>query len=160
MMIYVLNMFHKSINKKSKKSELPLSGQILVNDAKYISYFANIKKSNSISEINKKLTNFFEVIKKYKISVSDTFKILEEVIGSKYNKWIIDEVYNYDGKYKINDLVLSKYVGEILYSDRFNEVDRIYRSSPNLRRVILYSVFNKIKENNKNMVIEALHDVS
>ena len=159
-MIYVLNMFHKSINKKSKKNELPLSGQILINDAKYISYFANIKKSNSISEINKKLTNFFEVIKKYKMSVSDTFKILEEVIGSKDNKWIIDEVYNYDGKYKINDLVLSKYVGEILYSDRFNEVDRIYRSSPNLRRVILDSVFNKIKENNKNMVIEALHDVS
>lgn len=160
MMIYVLNIFHKSINKKSKKSELPLSGQILVNDAKYISYFANIKKSNSISEINKKLTNFFEIIKKYKVSVADTFNILEEVIGNKDNKWIIDEVYNYDGKYKINDLVLSKYVGEILYSDRFNEVDRIYKSSPNLRRVILDSVFNKIKENNKNRIIETLYDVS
>lgn len=159
MMIYVLNIFHKSINKKSKKSELPLSGQILVNDAKYISYFANIKKSNSISEINKKLTNFFEIIKKYKVSVADTFNILEEVIGNKDNKWIIDEVYNYDGKYKINDLVLSKYVGEILYSDRFNEVDRIYKSSPNLRRVILDSVFNKIKENNKNRIIETLYDV-
>ena len=160
MMIYVLNIFHKSINKKSKKSELPLSGQILVNDAKYISYFANIKKSNSISEINKKLTNFFEIIKKYKVSVADTFNILEEVIGNKDNKWIIDEVYNYDGKYKINDLVLSKYVGEILYSDRFNEVDRIYKSSPNLRRVILDSVFNKIKDNNKNRIIETLYDVS
>ena len=80
---------------KLNKNETAVNGYSLMNDARYISCFAGIKKSNTIEEINSKLTNLFELIKKYNVSVNDTFNILEEVIGNDNNKWIIDEVYNY-----------------------------------------------------------------
>ncbi|WP_428817161.1 hypothetical protein ACQR2L_10350 [Clostridium butyricum] len=165
MIIYILNILHKSIQKKldkNKESIDKITSSELMSDAQYVSYFGEIKKSNSISEINSKLTKFFEIIKKHRVSVNDTFNILEEVIGNDTNKWIIEEVYNYNGKYNINDLYLSKFVGEILYNyeEGFNDIDKIYKSSPNLRRVILDSVFNKIKDDNRNNIIEKLSDAS
>lgn len=165
MIIYILNILHKSIQKKldkNKESIDKIASSELMSDAQYVSYFGEIKKSNSISEINSKLTKFFEIIKKHRVSVNDTLNILEEVIGNDTNKWIIEEVYNYNGKYNINDLYLSKFVGEILYNyeEGFNDIDKIYKSSPNLRRVILDSVFNKIKDDNRNNIIEKLSDAS
>ena len=165
MIIYILNILHKSIQKKldkNKESIDKITSSELMSDAQYVSYFGEIKKSNSISEINSKLTKFFEIIKKHRVSVNDTFSILEEVIGNDTNRWIIEEVYNYNGKYNINDLYLSKFVGEILYNyeEGFNDIDKIYKSSPNLRRVILDSVFNKIKDDNRNNIIEKLSDAS
>ncbi|MEW9923050.1 hypothetical protein AB2T63_09700 [Clostridium butyricum] len=165
MIIYILNILHKSIQKKLDKNKESIDETVsseLMSDAQYVSYFGEIKKSNSISEINSKLTKFFEIIKKHRVSVNDTFSILEEVIGNDTNKWIIEEVYNYNGKYNINDLYLSKFVGEILYNyeEGFNDIDKIYKSSPNLRRVILDSVFNKIKDDNRNNIIEKLSDAS
>ncbi|ETI90174.1 MAG: hypothetical protein Q607_CBUC00060G0019 [Clostridium butyricum DORA_1] len=165
MIIYILNILHKSIQKKLDKNKESIDETVsseLMSDAQYVSYFGEIKKSNSISEINSKLTKFFEIIKKHRVSVNDTFNILEEVIGNDTNKWIIEEVYNYNGKYNINDLYLSKFVGEILYNyeEGFNDIDKIYKSSPNLRRVILDSVFNKIKDDNRNNIIEKLSDAS
>ena len=132
---------------KLNKNETAVNGYSLMNDARYISCFAGIKKSNTIEEINSKLTNLFELIKKYNVSVNDTFNILEEVIGNDNNKWIIDEVYNYSGRYNINDLYLSRYIGEMLYSsnNELIDIDKIYKTAVNLRRVILDSVFNKIK---------------
>ncbi|MEQ3337523.1 hypothetical protein [Clostridium butyricum] len=165
MIIYILNILHKSIQKKLDKNKESIDKTVsseLISDAQYVSYFGEIKKSNSISEINSKLTKFFEIIKKHRVSVNDTFNILEEVIGNDTNRWIIEEVYNYNGKYNINDLYLSKFVGEILYNyeEGFNDIDKIYKSSPNLRRVILDSVFNKIKDDNRNNIIEKLSDAS
>ncbi|ALP90339.1 MULTISPECIES: hypothetical protein [Clostridium] len=165
MIIYILNILHKSIQKKLDKNKESIDETVsseLMSDAQYVSYFGEIKKSNSISEINSKLTKFFEIIKKHRVSVNDTFSILEEVIGNDTNRWIIEEVYNYNGKYNINDLYLSKFVGEILYNyeEGFNDIDKIYKSSPNLRRVILDSVFNKIKDDNRNNIIEKLSDAS
>ncbi|QGH22660.1 hypothetical protein [Clostridium butyricum] len=165
MIIYILNILHKSIQKKLDKNKESIDETVsseLMSDAQYVSYFGEIKKSNSISEINSKLTKFFEIIKKHRVSVNDTFGILEEVIGNDTNRWIIEEVYNYNGKYNINDLYLSKFVGEILYNyeEGFNDIDKIYKSSPNLRRVILDSVFNKIKDDNRNNIIEKLSDAS
>lgn len=165
MIIYILNILHKSIQKKLDKNKESIDETVsseLMSDAQYVSYFGEIKKSNSISEINSKLTKFFEIIKKHRVSVNDTFSILEEVIGNDKNRWIIEEVYNYNGKYNINDLYLSKFVGEILYNyeEGFNDIDKIYKSSPNLRRVILDSVFNKIKDDNRNNIIEKLSDAS
>ena len=165
MIIYILNILHKSIQKKLDKNKESIDETVsseLMSDAQYVSYFGEIKKSNSISEINSKLTKFFEIIKKHRVSVNDTFNILEEVIGNDTNGWIIEEVYNYNGKYNINDLYLSKFVGEILYNyeEGFNDIDKIYKSSPNLRRVILDSVFNKIKDDNRNNIIEKLSDAS
>ncbi|APF23523.1 MULTISPECIES: hypothetical protein [Clostridium] len=165
MIIYILNILHKSIQKKLDKNKESIDETVsseLMSDAQYVSYFGEIKKSNSISEINSKLTKFFEIIKKHRVSVNDTFNILEEVIGNDTNRWIIEEVYNYNGKYNINDLYLSKFVGEILYNyeEGFNDIDKIYKSSPNLRRVILDSVFNKIKDDNRNNIIEKLSDAS
>ncbi|EMU54750.1 hypothetical protein ACQPUL_06970 [Clostridium butyricum] len=165
MIIYILNILHKSIQKKLDKNKESIDETVsseLMSDAQYVSYFGEIKKSNSISEINSKLTKFFEIIKKHRVSVNDTFDILEEVIGNDTNRWIIEEVYNYNGKYNINDLYLSKFVGEILYNyeEGFNDIDKIYKSSPNLRRVILDSVFNKIKDDNRNNIIEKLSDAS
>lgn len=165
MIIYILNILHKSIQKKLDKNKEYIDETVsseLMSDAQYVSYFGEIKKSNSISEINSKLTKFFEIIKKHRVSVNDTFNILEEVIGNDTNRWIIEEVYNYNGKYNINDLYLSKFVGEILYNyeEGFNDIDKIYKSSPNLRRVILDSVFNKIKDDNRNNIIEKLSDAS
>lgn len=165
MIIYILNILHKSIQKKLDKNKESIDKTVsseLMSDAQYVSYFGEIKKSNSILEINSKLTKFFEIIKKHRVSVNDTFNILEEVIGNDTNRWIIEEVYNYNGKYNINDLYLSKFVGEILYNyeEGFNDIDKIYKSSPNLRRVILDSVFNKIKDDNRNNIIEKLSDAS
>lgn len=162
MIIYILNILHNSVNMKFSENEASLLGYTLMNDARYISCFAGIKKFNSIPEINAKLINFFEIIKKYRVSANDTFNILEEVIGNNNNRWIIEEVYNYNGKYNINDLCLSKYVGEIIYCNEEENIDldSIYKSAPNLRRVILDSVFNKIKEDNKNNIIETLYDAS
>lgn len=165
MIIYILNILHKSIQKKLDKNKESIDETVsseLMSDAQYVSYFGEIKKSNSITEINSKLTKFFEIIKKHRVSVNDTFNILEEVIGNDTNRWIIEEVYNYNGKYNINDLYLSKFVGEILYNyeEGFNDIDKIYKSSPNLRRVILDSVFNKIKDDNRNNIIEKLSDAS
>ena len=162
MIIYILNILHKSINMKFNKNEMSLLGYTLMNDARYISSFADIKKSNSVSDINDKLTNFFEIIKKYRISLTDTFNILEEVIGNNNNRWIIEEVYNFNGKYNMNELLLSKYVGEIIYcnEEKNIDLDNIYKYAPNLRRVILDSVFNKIKEDNKDNIIETLSDAS
>lgn len=162
MIIYILNILHKSISKKTNKKETVPMGQSLMNDAGYISNFAEIKKSNTISEINSKLSNLFSIFEKYKVSVNDTFAMLEEIIGNKYNRWIIDEVYNYNGKYNINDLNLSRYIGKLLYAngDTHSSIDEIYKNCISLRRVILDSVFNKIKEDNKNNIIEELYDVS
>ncbi|WP_455803971.1 hypothetical protein [Clostridium butyricum] len=165
MIIYILNILHKSIQKKLDKNKESIDETVsseLMSDAQYVSYFGDLKKSNSISEINSKLTKFFEIIKKHRVSVNDTFSILEEDIGNDTNRWIIEEVYNYNGKYNINDLYLSKFVGEILYNyeEGFNDIDKIYKSSPNLRRVILDSVFNKIKDDNRNNIIEKLSDAS
>ncbi|MGM9933768.1 hypothetical protein [uncultured Clostridium sp.] len=162
MIIYILNILHKSINMKLNKNETAVNGYSLMNDARYISCFAGIKKSNTIEEINSKLTNLFELIKKYNVSVNDTFNILEEVIGNDNNKWIIDEVYNYSGRYNINDLYLSRYIGEMLYSsnNELIDIDKIYKTAVNLRRVILDSVFNKIKEDNRNNIIKELYDAS
>ena len=162
MIIYILNILHKSINKMIDKKESVLRGQTLMNDARYISCFAGINKSNTITEINSKLSNLFSIIEKYEVSVNDTFLMLEEIIGNENNRWIIDEVYNYNGRYNINDLNLSRHVGKLLYEtgDAQNNIDSIYKQCVNLRRVILDSVFNKIKEDNKNNIIEELYDVS
>ena len=55
MIIYILNILHKSINMKLNKNETAVNGYSLMNDARYISCFAGIKKSNTIEEINSKL---------------------------------------------------------------------------------------------------------
>ena len=92
MIIYILNILHKSIQKKLDKNKESIDETVsseLMSDAQYVSYFGEIKKSNSISEINSKLTKFFEIIKKHRVSVNDTFSILEEVIGNDTNRWII-----------------------------------------------------------------------
>ena len=160
MIIYILNILHKSISMKLNKNETVPIGYTIMNDARYISCFAEIKKNNSILDINNKLTNFFEIMKKYRLSVTDTFNILEKVIGNNNNRWIIEEVYNYNGMYNVDELLLSKYVGEIIYCNKEENInlDNIYKSTNNMRRVILDSVFNKIKEDNKNNIIETLCD--
>lgn len=165
MVIYVLNILHKSIKNKINKNKESIETIIsseLMSDAQYISCFGEIKKSSSISEINSKLNKFFDIIKNYSVPVNDIFNILENIVGSEKNRWIVEEIYNCNGKYKINDLCLSKFVGEILYNyeEGFNDIDNIYKSSPNLRRVILDSVFNRIKDINRNNIIEKLSDVS
>lgn len=160
MIIYIVNILHNSINMKFNKNEAHLLRHALMNDARYISCFAEIKKSNSVSDINNKLVSFFEIIKKYGVSVIDTFNILEKVIGNNKNRWIIDEIYSYNGRYNMNKLCLTKYVGEVLYHNEEKKIniDRICKCAPNLRLVILDSVFNKIKEDNKNNIIETLCD--
>ena len=160
MIIYIMNILHNSVNLAFNHQEISLIGHTLMNDARYISSFARIKKNNDISEINMKLANFFELIKKYKISLKDTFDIFEKVIGNQNNKWIINEVYNYNGRYNINEIHISRYLSEIIYSSGDqNNIDELYKNSPNMQRVILDAVFNKIKENNRNNIIENLCDV-
>ncbi|MGN0145515.1 MAG: hypothetical protein ACI398_11055, partial [Clostridium sp.] len=116
MVIYVLNVLNDSINKKRKNNDKPQCGCILMNDERYISRFADIKKSNSMNEINDKIANIVEIIKKYKVSVADTLNIFEHVIGNEHNMWLIDRIYNGEGN-NINECLLSKYIGEIIYSD-------------------------------------------
>lgn len=158
MVIYVLNLLNDSLKKIKRKNENPQCGSVLINDARYISRFADIKRSNNMDEINDKIANIVEIIKKYRVSVIDTLNIFEHIIGNKNNIWLIDRIYNGEGN-NINECLLSKYIGEIIYSSESISIDDIFKASPNLRRVILDSVFNKIKEEN-NKAKKLISEVS
>lgn len=157
MVLYVLNLLHDNLKNNMKVCGQSNIGYAPMQDAGYIASFAGIKENTSIDIINSSLMNIFEILKKYNVSILDTLDILDIMLGNPYNSWIVDKYYTNNNN---EELVLTSIVNDIINRDRSYVLDNLYKVSENVRNIILYSTFRRIKEENKKALINNLHDVS
>ena len=109
MFIYVLNLLNDSLKKKKNINEC--SDYEIINDTWYISQLAGIKKNLEIKNITEKIIDIFEVINKYNLTNQDSIEILNKLIKTKNNSWILEHFYNGDEIIKEeSEIVLSSII--------------------------------------------------
>ena len=109
MFIYILNLLNDSLKKKSNINEC--SDFEIINDTWYISQLAGIKKNFDIKNITEKIIDTFEVLNKYNLTNQDSIGILNKLIKTKNNSWILEYFYNGDNILKEeSEIVLSSII--------------------------------------------------
>ncbi|BCZ46375.1 hypothetical protein psyc5s11_24420 [Clostridium gelidum] len=109
MFIYILNLLNDSLKKKSTINER--SDFEIINDTWYISQLAGIKKNFDIKNITEKIIDTFEVLNKYNLTNQDSIGILNKLIKTKNNSWILEYFYNGDNILKEeSEIVLSSII--------------------------------------------------
>lgn len=161
MILYVLNLLYDNLTKKSEAIKKENVQVEVFNDARYIADFAGIRKSTNIGEINSGLMNILDIIKKYRVSTVDTLDILQIILGSRNNNWIIKRCFEESLDNNKGEVVLTNVVNDIIKRDTQGVLDNLENLSDELRMLILKTIFTNIKEENQRAVaLHRLHDVS
>jgi len=101
MFIYILNLLNDSLRKKKNSCEREQMNVQIINDTRYISQFAGIKRNFDIKIIKDKIIDIFEVLNKYNLNRDDIIGILNKLIKNNNNIWILE--YFYTGDKNIKD---------------------------------------------------------
>lgn len=151
MLIYVINILNDSFNLMGKIASNVNRGKVTLNDAYHITTFAKTNKNLCISEVNKNLINIFEIIKKHKVSTSNSLELFEIIFGNEYNDWIASRMYlnDYD-KYE-EKLILPHIVNDILKKDTDGVLNNLSSMSDNVKKIILKTMFIPISESEKEI---------
>ncbi|HCW53513.1 MAG TPA: hypothetical protein DG753_07220 [Clostridium sp.] len=161
MVLYVINLLYDNFKKKADASNKEYLEKSIVNDARYIADFAGIRQNTDIIAINSGLINILDIIKKYGVSTVDTLDILQIILGSKNNSWIIRRCFEESLDNNSSEIVLTTVVNDIIQRDKNGVLENLENLSGDLRMLILKTIFGKIKAETKRTVsIEKLHDVS
>lgn len=105
--------------------------------------------------------NILDIIKKYKVSTVDALDILEIILGSRNNNWIIKRCFEESLDNNSGEVVLTNVVNDIIQRDRHGVLENLENLSDDLRMIILKTIFTKIKEENERAIAgQKLHDVS
>lgn len=160
MILYVVNLLYDNLKKKKDISNNDNLESLIIDDAKYIAEFAGIKKNTSMININNGLMNILNIIKKYEISTADTLDILDIILGSKNNNWIIRRCFE-ESLDDNKGIVLTNIVNDVIKRDKKGVLDNLERLSDDLRMLILKTIFGKIKEENEKAIsMQRFYDVS
>ena len=109
MFIYILNFLNDGLKKNTNICER--SDFEIINDTWYISQLAGIKKNFDIKNITEKIIDIFEVLNKYNLTNQDSIEILNKLIKTKNNSWILEHFYNGDEIIKEeSEIVLSSII--------------------------------------------------
>lgn len=92
MFIYILNLLYDGLKKKNNNDE-HLNFEI-INDTRYISQLAGIKKNFDFTNITDKIIEICGVLNKYNLTRQDSIGILNKLMKNKNNLWIL-ESFNY-----------------------------------------------------------------
>lgn len=161
MILYVINLLYDNFKKKTDISNKDYLKNSIFNDARYIADFAGIKQSTDILDINNGLIKILDIIKKYRVSTVDTLDILQIILGSKNNNWIIRRCFEESLDNDSSEIILTDIVNDIIQRDKNGVLENLENLSDDLRMLILKTIFSKIKEENERAVsIQRLHDVS
>ncbi|NME82571.1 hypothetical protein [Clostridium sp. SM-530-WT-3G] len=161
MILYVINLLYDNLKKKVDISNKDYLRNSIVKDAGYIADFAGIKQNTDIIAINSGLIKILDIIKKYGVSTVDTLDILQIILGSKNNNWIIRRCFEESLDNNSSEIVLTSIVNDILKRDKNGVLENLENLSDDLRMLILKTIFGKIKaENERDILIEKLHDAS
>lgn len=120
MFIYILNLLNDGL--KNKNNTYERSACEIINDTKYISELAGIRKNLDLKNINDKLMNIFQLFYKYNLTAMDSMEILNKLINNNRNSWLLEYLYNCDinnGKDAIK-LPLNSIMRNVLEKDKRN----------------------------------------
>jgi len=114
--IYILNFLYDGLKKKNKIHEDVYFD--IVNDTKYISQLAVIKKSFDFKKINNRIIDIFEILNKYNLNNEDSIVIINKLIKNNNNSWILENFYDS----KDSELILSSIINNVINKNELREV--------------------------------------
>jgi len=114
--IYILNFLYDGLKKKNKIHEDVYFE--IINDTKYISQLAVIKKSFDFKKINNRIIGIFEILNKYNLTNEDSIGIVNKLIKNNNNSWILDNFYIS----KDSELILSSIINNAINKNELREV--------------------------------------
>jgi hypothetical protein len=123
MFIYILNLLNDSLRNKKNACEREQMTVQIINDTRYISQFAGIKRNFDINIIKDKIIDIFEVLNKYNLNREDIIGVLNKLIKNNNNIWILK--YFYNGDKNINDeseFVLNSIINNMFESIYMNRL--------------------------------------
>lgn len=161
MILYVVNLLYDNFKNKTDMSNKDNLNKEILCDARYIADFAGIRQNTDILKINCGLMNILDIIKKYTVSTVDALDILEIILGSRNNNWIIKRCFEESLDNNSGEVFLTNLVNDIIQRDRHGVLENLENLSDDLRMIILKTIFTKIKEENERAIAgQKLHDAS
>lgn len=161
MILYVVNLLYSNFKSKLDIGNKENLNKEIFSDAKYIADFAGITQNTDIIEINCGLMNILDIMKKYKMPTVDILDILDIILGSRNNNWIIKRCFEESLDTNNGEIILTGIVNDIIQRDRDAVLEYLTNLSDDLRMLILKTIFVKIKEENEIAITtQKLHDVS
>lgn len=120
MFIYILNLLNDGIRKQNKYK---FSNIEIISDAKYISKLTGIKKNCDFENFSNRVTEIFELLSKYNLSVKDSIEILNKLILNENNSWILENIYKkkYENTKIKSEFVFSSVINSILEKNKFKK---------------------------------------
>nr|WP_312291712.1 hypothetical protein [Clostridium chromiireducens] len=91
MFIYILNLLNDGLN-KIKESNCERSTSEIINDTKYISQLACIKKGLDFVEVNARIAEVIQILSKYNLTGGEKLDILGKLVKNKSNNWIFEKL--------------------------------------------------------------------
>lgn len=120
MFIYILNLLNDNLR---KNNICGLPAFEVINDTKYISNLAGIKRNFDFKNFSNKIIEVFKILGKYRMTLTDSIGILNKLILNDNNSWILESIQNeiyinsnykleFDLSFIINSILLKYKIGE------------------------------------------------
>ena len=154
MFIYILNLLNDGVKKENRHE---FSNIEIINDAKYISALAGIKKNCDFKNFSDKILDIFQLLNKYNVTARNSIEILNKLILNENNSWVLENVDNKNTKSK-PEFVLSSIINNILEESKINE-DYIKVNSKSVRKDNIKKIedyYVKFRES-KGIASESMH---